>query len=108
MRNNSITRETDDAPSSVSRESTLTSQSAYSPGISSPSRSRSIGRRSLTGLSLGQRAAAHAALIVLCIPALMPLLWMISTSLKTDKQIYDTSGALSIANLLPHPFAWSN
>jgi len=108
MRNNSITRETDDAPSSVSRGSTLTSQSAHSLGISSPSRSRSIGRRSLTGLSLGQRAAAHAALIVLCIPALMPLLWMISTSLKTNKQIYDTSGAPSLATLLPHPLAWSN
>jgi len=104
MRNELLTRESEEAPVSV-KESTLTSQPV---GASRPSRSRSTGRRRLLGLSVGQNAAAHAVLMALCIPALLPLLWMVSTSLKTDKQIYDSSGAPSISTLLPHPVAWSN
>ena len=104
MRNELLTRESEEAPVSVN-QSTVTSRPA---GVSRPSRARSTGRRRLLGLSVGQNAAAHAVLIALCIPALLPLLRMVSTSLKTDKQIYDSSGAPSISTLLPHPIAWSN
>lgn len=42
----------------------------------------------------------------------MPMLWMVSTSLKTDAQIFPREGAgaagLSLHNLLPHPVRWAN
>ncbi|RYG70724.1 carbohydrate ABC transporter permease [bacterium] len=50
----------------------------------------------------------HIALLVLAIPAALPLLWMLVTSLKADEQVYSGSGALSLANLLPHPVVWEN
>ncbi len=63
-------------------------------------------RKALTGLTGPQRVAAHAALIALCIPALIPLLWMLATSLKTDTQVFATGS--SLASLLPHPIQWAN
>ena len=69
-----------------------------------------IGRRLKVGsqaLSPFQRLGIHSALMVLCIPALLPFLWMISTSLKLESQIYGkTQGgavAISLSNLIPHP-----
>lgn len=63
-------------------------------------------------LSRGQKAVAHLTLILLSIPALLPLLWMVSTSLKTDSQIFLAQGksaaAISLAGLMPHPFHWRN
>jgi len=42
----------------------------------------------------------------------MPLIWMVSTSLKADSQIYPAEGqsasAISLINLLPHPVRWQN
>jgi multiple sugar transport system permease protein len=51
----------------------------------------------------------HAVLLLLCIPAALPLLWMVSTSLKADDQVYaGTSAAQSILSLIPNPPVWSN
>ena len=64
-----------------------------------------IGAQSLTPL---QSFAIHAALLCLCIPALLPFIWMLSTSFKLDSDIYGSSKAggavLSLASLIPHPF----
>lgn len=65
------------------------------------------GRR-LAGLSSGQRLAAHLVLLLLCLPALLPLAWMVSTSLKPDSQIFAKTGTLTLASLLPHPIQWHN
>ncbi|BDI32068.1 sugar ABC transporter permease [Capsulimonas corticalis] len=66
------------------------------------------GRRRLTGLSTGQKIAAHAVLLLLCLPALLPLFWMVSTSLKGDTQIFAHSASNTLSSLLPHPAVWSN
>lgn len=59
-----------------------------------------------------ERFTIHCALIVLSIPCLLPLIWMVSTSLKRDDQVYAQQGSatppFSIAALVPHPFNWSN
>ena len=65
-------------------------------------------RNPLGGLSLGQGAAAHLVLLLLCLPALLPLAWMILTSLKPESQIFAKTGASTLATLLPHPAQWSN
>jgi multiple sugar transport system permease protein len=63
-------------------------------------------------LSRGQKAALHLLLIALCVPALLPLFWMVSTSLKADAQIYATGAsgapAISLAGLIPRPVQWQN
>ncbi|MDX1932945.1 MAG: carbohydrate ABC transporter permease [Capsulimonadales bacterium] len=63
-------------------------------------------------LSPAQEFAAHSLLILLSIPAALPLLWMISTSLKPDSQIYATgntdNATAFLQNLLPHPVRWTN
>ncbi|MBC8137384.1 MAG: carbohydrate ABC transporter permease [Fibrella sp.] len=65
-------------------------------------------RRMLTGLSPWQHVAAHVLLLLLCLPALLPLAWMISTSLKSDTQIFAKTGTLTLASLLPNPVQWEN
>lgn len=62
-------------------------------------------------LSPAQRILVHAVLLVLCIPFVLPLVWMLSTSLKTDDQIFAMEGqqaAISLPSLIPHPVKWSN
>ena len=62
-------------------------------------------------LSGTQRIAAHALLLALCVPFILPLVWMTSTSLKTDDQIYAREGrdtAISLTSLIPSPVKWSN
>lgn len=58
------------------------------------------------------RNAIYALLILLSIPPLMPLIWMVSTSLKNDAQIYTTGGTgttgFSLMSLWPKPFVWNN
>ncbi len=54
------------------------------------------------------RLATHTVLLILAVPALMPLLWMLSTSLKADDKVYAGGGGFSIASLIPHPAVWSN
>jgi multiple sugar transport system permease protein len=67
---------------------------------------------SRANLPVHQRLLVYATLIILSVPSLMPMLWMISTSLKDDKQIYTSSGtgtqALSISAMIPHPAIWKN
>ena len=47
------------------------------------------------------------ALVALSVPALLPMLWMISTSLKTDGQVFATEGkgapTVSLRSLVPSP-----
>lgn len=61
---------------------------------------------------LSVRLAAHAVLIVLAIPCLLPLIWMVSTSLKIDSQIFPTPGqtfrGVTITDLWPNPIRWQN
>lgn len=63
-------------------------------------------------MNRAQRLATYGALLVLCIPALLPMLWMVSTSLKDDAQIYATGGqaasGISLRSLLPAPVKFSN
>lgn len=58
------------------------------------------------------RIGVYAMLSILSIPSLMPLLWMISTSLKSDKQIYSTGGTgtepLTLSSMIPSPPYWQN
>ena len=68
--------------------------------------------RSLTGLSKTQQWLTHLVLLILCLPFMAPLLWMISTSLKEDAQIFprdgDSLSPLAAENLIPSPVAWHN
>ncbi len=59
-----------------------------------------------------QRLCVYLLLIALSIPAMLPLVWMVSTSLKPDSQIFAAQGAsastISLSTLLPHPVRWRN
>ncbi len=61
----------------------------------------------LHGMSRAQKVLLYAALCLLSLPPLLPLAWMVSTSLKTDAQIFPQSGAaaapISIQSLIPSP-----
>ena len=62
-------------------------------------------------LTWPQRLVTHAVLIALCVPFALPLVWMLSTSLKGDSQIFAREGqtqTLSIRSLLPSPVQWRN
>lgn len=56
------------------------------------------------------RLGIHICLLILAIPAALPLIWMLSTSLKKDDQVYagSSSGGFSLGNLIPHPAVWAN
>jgi len=58
-------------------------------------------------LSTANKVAVYAALIVLSIPALLPMLWMVSTSLKTNAQIFG-KGELTLSSLIPMPINVKN
>jgi multiple sugar transport system permease protein len=61
------------------------------------------------GLPFGQRLGIHAALVILCIPALLPFVWMLSTSLKRSEDIMGTkASAPTLASLIPHPLHLEN
>ena len=59
-----------------------------------------------------QRLATHVVLLALCLPCLLPLVWMTSTSLKTDAQIFprehEAARPFSLQSVVPHPVKWSN
>jgi len=63
-------------------------------------------------LSPARRLLIHAVLLMLCVPALLPLIWMVSTSLKPDSQIYTGQGKgaapISLQSLVPRPPQWRN
>jgi multiple sugar transport system permease protein len=69
----------------------------------------SVGRGSM---SLPARLLSHGVLVLLAIPFLLPLVWMVSTSLKEDVQIFpregDPTSPLALGNLVPSPVAWHN
>ena len=51
----------------------------------------------------------HIALIMLAVPALLPLIWMVATSLKADTQIFGSETAgVTMKTIVPHPFVWKN
>jgi len=82
---------------------------AKAPSSMQPARKySSVGQKRKTGLSIVEHAMAHGALLLLAIPALLPLLWMVSTSLKSDKQIFATSAKLSLSAFIPSPCVWNN
>lgn len=53
------------------------------------------------------KLAIYAALSLLALPALAPLWWMVSTSLKGDAQIYGAGQAAGLG-LVPSPAQWHN
>ena len=58
-------------------------------------------------LPRSQKLAIYLALTLLSIPALLPLLWMVSTSFKSNTQIF-ASGGFSFRSLLPAPPVGAN
>ncbi len=58
------------------------------------------------------RLLNHLILLLLAIPCLLPLGWMISTSLKTDQQIYPQAGdqavSIRLADMIPQPARLKN
>src|SRR5262249_45305862 len=81
-------------------------------------RSGRAGRNSAMGtsgpfrLTRGQRLAAYAVLLLLSVPALLPMTWMVSTSFKADSQIFQTEGktapTITLSSLIPRPLRWQN
>jgi multiple sugar transport system permease protein len=66
----------------------------------------------IRALSLRQRILAHAILLSLAIPFALPLIWMVSTSLKADSQIFarggEEVGSLDVRSFIPKPIQWEN
>ena len=58
----------------------------------------------------GQRLGVHLALLFLCIPAFLPFLWMVSTSLKPETDVYRPPGGagLTLGALIPHAPSLAN
>jgi multiple sugar transport system permease protein len=69
--------------------------------------SQLMGKQSgIGGLTLQQKGAAHLVLLLLCLPALLPFVWMVATSLKGDTQIF--SPTLTLSTFVPYPAQWHN
>ncbi len=56
------------------------------------------------------RTATHLVLLILSVPAILPLIWMVSTSLKSDDKIYagTTGTGFELSSLIPNPVMWNN
>ena len=54
------------------------------------------------------RFMTQITLLILAIPALLPLIWMLSTSLKADDQIFGSGVAITWKTVWPHPFVFKN
>ena len=54
-----------------------------------------------TRLPTAQRWGIYLALTLLSIPALLPLMWMVSTSFKSNAQIFASSGFI-VQGAAPH------
>jgi len=63
-------------------------------------------------MSTLSKICIYVTLIVLSIPALLPMAWMVSTSLKSDTQVFRTEGkeapTVSLKSLIPQPVEWKN
>ncbi|MBR4748011.1 MAG: carbohydrate ABC transporter permease [Abditibacteriota bacterium] len=58
-----------------------------------------------------QKALLYIFLIVFCLPFMMPFVYMVSTSLKGDDQIFDPAQAergFRVSDLVPDPVVWDN
>jgi multiple sugar transport system permease protein len=68
--------------------------------------------RSPLALSRRRKALTHLVLILLCIPFLMPMIWMVSTSLKSDAEIYpqehEAAITFNVSNIFPEEPRWEN
>lgn len=58
-------------------------------------------------LPLGSKVGIYAALTLLSVPAILPLIWMVSTSLKGNEQIF-AGGDLTLKALIPSPVVTQN
>lgn len=58
-------------------------------------------------LPLATKVGIYAALVLLSLPALLPMFWMVSTSLKTDAQIFGKSD-FNLQSLIPSPVNTQN
>lgn len=58
-------------------------------------------------LPLTSKVGIYAALTLLSIPAILPLIWMVSTSLKGNEQIF-AGGDLTLKALIPSPVVTQN
>ena len=63
--------------------------------------------RGIHHLSPLTKVGVYAALFMLSIPAILPLLWMVSTSMKGNAQIFG-SGELTLTSLIPSPLVLKN
>lgn len=57
-----------------------------------------------------QKTAVHVVLLLLCLPAILPVIWMVTTSLKSDAQVLTggSTNAFSLDALVPKPARWGN
>lgn len=60
-----------------------------------------------TRLSLASKVGVYTALALLSIPALLPMLWMVSTSFKGTEQIFGNSD-FTLKSLFPSPLVTTN
>jgi len=58
-------------------------------------------------LSTASKVGVYTALVLLSIPALLPMLWMVSTSFKGDAQIFGNSD-FTVKSLFPSPIVTTN
>ena len=58
-------------------------------------------------MPLPMKLMLYAALLMLSVPALLPIVWMVSTSFKGNKQIF-AGGELSLRSLMPSPVVTTN
>jgi len=58
-------------------------------------------------LSKASKIGVYAALIMLSIPAILPMIWMVSTSFKGNAQIF-SGGELTLKSLIPSPVVTDN
>ncbi len=68
--------------------------------------------RSPLALSRRQRAATHIVLLLMCLPFLMPILWMVTTSLKSNAEIFpqtdEAAITFSLDRIFPDQPQWQN
>ena len=58
-------------------------------------------------LPISSKTAVYVVLALLSIPAMLPMVWMVSTSFKTNQQIFSGSD-FSLKSVIPAPFVLSN
>lgn len=70
------------------------------------------GESAVFRLTTWKKLSVYVVLVLLCVPALMPLMWMVSTSLKTDAQVFavGSQGAppVTLGSLIPNPVEFGN